>query len=407
MKTIMKTFTIISVASISMGALFKIMHYPGAGILLLVGFALLAFPVYPITIYQLRKTQTRKGIDYIFISSIIGGDFLIMSVLFKIMHYPGSNLFWLFGFFVFVVIVIPSIMIFKIVEKKAALELVSIVVGSISLIIALSGLCFNLLHWPSADILLIVGSVLLSLVWLPLYAYQEYKFKQNLRGSFIFVVTGLLIFNSLNLILALNVSRNVMEDFVQPAVTSNTAIALFEDYNTSLAEKILRNEISDSATIASVNFLTEETDKITGLIEATKAEIIMQCENINLNRAESMVDSYYNMQNTDEFEITHYLLFGNSGDGMGNRILQAILNYSEKISSLISSDTIESRFVANLLSQDVEGLNNYGEPFSWAEKKFGKNPAMVVLTTLSWIELNVLIAENSVLRSVSSVNSIK
>ena len=92
----MKNFTYLfglSTAIIAIvGALFKRMHWPGAGILLTVGIGLVLLVFLPLYFIMNHKEQTEKKNPVYAIVGFLTMATLLASALFKIQHWPGANM---------------------------------------------------------------------------------------------------------------------------------------------------------------------------------------------------------------------------------------------------------------------------------------------------------------------------
>jgi hypothetical protein len=90
----MKKFAYItgSIASISLisGAFFKIMHWPGASVLLLLGTLTLSMFFIPYFFFVNLKEQTDKKSKVIAAFGLVTALFLCAAALFKIFHWPGT-----------------------------------------------------------------------------------------------------------------------------------------------------------------------------------------------------------------------------------------------------------------------------------------------------------------------------
>lgn len=79
------------------GAIFKINHWPGANVLITVGLVLLAYMFFPMALvnsYKMHKDASQKPLYWaVFITSLI----TLTGMLFKIMHWPGAGILLLFG----------------------------------------------------------------------------------------------------------------------------------------------------------------------------------------------------------------------------------------------------------------------------------------------------------------------
>lgn len=92
----MKNFTYLfglSTAIIAiLGALFKKMHWPGAGILLTVGIGLVILVFLPLYFIVNQREQTEKKNPVYAIVGFITMAMMLASALFKIQHWPGANI---------------------------------------------------------------------------------------------------------------------------------------------------------------------------------------------------------------------------------------------------------------------------------------------------------------------------
>ena len=91
MKKTMKISGIAGTVMLGFASLFKIMHWPGAGILLVLGALTLAFIFMPSALGVLWKETHNSKRLLLYISAFLSGMFFIMGVLFKIQHWPGAG----------------------------------------------------------------------------------------------------------------------------------------------------------------------------------------------------------------------------------------------------------------------------------------------------------------------------
>ncbi|MGE0089036.1 MAG: hypothetical protein AB7S50_06115 [Bacteroidales bacterium] len=108
MKKVVIITGIIGAIFIAIGVLFKTMHWPGAAIAVLIG--ALALAIYALT-YMIEKLKTAgNGIEKTYIVFFgISGIIMCIGFLFKIMHWPGAGV-MLYTFFVtYTILVILAI----------------------------------------------------------------------------------------------------------------------------------------------------------------------------------------------------------------------------------------------------------------------------------------------------------
>jgi hypothetical protein len=118
------------------GALFKLMHWPGSAVLLTLGTFLLAVIYLPVfAMYNIRDTrkQGRKVNKALYITGVITGFFFLTGVLFKIMHWPGAGVALSFSVVFTVVVFIPVLVIHAIRDKENQLQNFSILIFILAL----------------------------------------------------------------------------------------------------------------------------------------------------------------------------------------------------------------------------------------------------------------------------------
>lgn len=130
----------ISVAALLFGSLFKIMHWPGASVLLLLGIATLSLLFLPLMLtLRLRETPTTRDKLVAGLGTMVG-ILLCLSTLFKIMHWPGAGALWITTSACSIFLFIPVYFFTGI--KKPELKLNTIVTSII--LVGATGLLFSL-----------------------------------------------------------------------------------------------------------------------------------------------------------------------------------------------------------------------------------------------------------------------
>jgi len=95
MKKTMITSGAISVAMLIAGSLFKILHWPGAGMMLVLGIGILSLIFLPLMfILRAREAPTSRDKLVTGLGTLVG-ILLCLSTLFKLMHWPGASILWL------------------------------------------------------------------------------------------------------------------------------------------------------------------------------------------------------------------------------------------------------------------------------------------------------------------------
>lgn len=123
------------------GSIFKIMHWPGAGILLVLGissFSLLFLPI----LFLLKSKELKSGNEkFILGLGVAMGALLCMASLFKVMHWPGANVMWMVALAISTLLLLPMYFLNGISnpEKKLNTIVTSfILIGVLGVLLALT-----------------------------------------------------------------------------------------------------------------------------------------------------------------------------------------------------------------------------------------------------------------------------
>jgi hypothetical protein len=107
MKKIMLLSGAISTAALSIGIIFKFMHWPGANALIVVGILLASFVFLPLTFtLRFKEKQNLRDKGIIVIGSL-SAILISLHVLFKIMHWPFANMLGTLSFFIVLLVFLP------------------------------------------------------------------------------------------------------------------------------------------------------------------------------------------------------------------------------------------------------------------------------------------------------------
>jgi len=112
-----------------------------------------------------------------YIIGFVGSLALTGGVTFKMLHMPGANELFIFGFLTLLLVFIPLFAInrYKVAILKTISERMKIILGVVSAIITgLSGV-FKLFHLQGADLLLVLGTFVFAFGFLPFYFFIMYK----------------------------------------------------------------------------------------------------------------------------------------------------------------------------------------------------------------------------------------
>ena len=147
---------------------------------------------------------------FIYISGIVSANLMLFGSLFKVLHMPGASILLLLSVFMFCFIFLPMALYNNYVnqdEKKSAwLYIVTFIVFFVCIL----GALFKIMHWPGASVFLVLGILSPFVLFLPVYLYQTRKPKSKSVKNNLAVMFGLTFLAVFNVFLAVNVSSNVL-----------------------------------------------------------------------------------------------------------------------------------------------------------------------------------------------------
>ena len=132
------------------------------------------------------------------VSGTISTALLSMGLIFKFMHWPGASLGILLGIGTLSLVFLPLMFLLKIKEKQDIKDKLTIGIGAFAGILISLGILFKIMHWPYANIMMTSSLTILLLVFLPFYFFSGIRnpeTKVNTIVSYILLISasGLLL----------------------------------------------------------------------------------------------------------------------------------------------------------------------------------------------------------------------
>lgn len=178
MKKTLKISGIIGLSAIAISSLMKIMHWPGASLLLIVGFAALLLAYLPALSLTLQKEKILKRKIHLSYVGMAAASILLLSLLFSIMHWPFGDYLritsWL-SMLVFLVMLFNNVMKS---EEDRVLNLSMLLFFAILFIINIAFFLFDIKN-PRISKLTIETNIEATI---KLYDHKSEKIYQQLDG---------------------------------------------------------------------------------------------------------------------------------------------------------------------------------------------------------------------------------
>ncbi len=176
-------------------------------------------------ILAMRKTMHITGIT--------SATLLLLGSIFKVQHWPGAGLMYVLGGVSLCLLFMPLFLAVRIKEKPGKLSTISNIAGILGGIAVCLGVLFKIMHWPWANILMNVGGILLIFFFLPLYIYSSIKTKQLKTSTLVPIIVAVAGFSLLFSLVKLRNSQNVTDAIIniQYTIYDDTESALKTNNN--------------------------------------------------------------------------------------------------------------------------------------------------------------------------------
>lgn len=163
----------------------------------------------------------------IYISGIVSVNLLLFGALFKIMHWSGAGIMLTLAIVFFVFWFVPTALInnYRSLEKpqNPALHIIVFIVC----LLDFTGALFKLMHWPGAGIMMIVGILAPFVLFLPAYMIRFNKQNQKPDTNFFAVMFLFVYIAVIGVFLALRISKEVIDyGIITEENTQNTYLSL-------------------------------------------------------------------------------------------------------------------------------------------------------------------------------------
>ncbi|MFT4602867.1 MAG: hypothetical protein ACI857_003054 [Arenicella sp.] len=109
------------------------------------------------------------------ISGIISIILFIVGIIFKTMHWPGASVMILLGLVFFSLVFIPLNIVLKFQDDKEKKNRIIMTLGLITASVASIGVLFKIMHWPAAGILLFSSLLVFMVIFIPIYFIIKFK----------------------------------------------------------------------------------------------------------------------------------------------------------------------------------------------------------------------------------------
>ena len=342
MKKTMKISAIAGTIMLGFAALFKIMHWPGAGIILTLGAFILAFVFMPSALTVLwKETHSRKRL-FFYISAFTASMLFILGVVAKVQHWPLAGLILLLAALSMILAFIPALLAGKLKEEEnPARRLVSIL-GAAGISFFVLGILCKIEHWPLASLLLICGVVITFLLFVPWHTVISWKSEKNVSSEFIFIIIGSVAIVIPGLLLNLSLQRNYEAGYYRQVSEQQALLSYRLTENQSFTAAV-----TDTAKTPVLQEINAATADVISFINEIEAELVAAAEGtrgspavINRQSEEASEGQAIRLEMLQKpFSTVAFTEFLDDASGYRTELETRLRAYSDYLSDLVPGNT--------------------------------------------------------------------
>jgi serine phosphatase RsbU (regulator of sigma subunit) len=326
----------------------------------------------------------------------------LLGQLFKVLHYPGAGLLLMLSTIVFTLFYLPFYVLEVWKEKRGFTAKAILLMQNLVLFIFSLGFLFKNLHLPGSGLLYIVNHVIVLTVVAPYAIYHILKaLRHSTKQPYNYLVLVYFFTLCLGALFNSN-SGKVNVRSIVPQVTQKERLL----ETTSSRNKALYFEIENGnlgsfefGTLQKLKELKSLTDSCLSTIKGTQRHLIAQSENISESAADTLKAAQLTAKNN--VDVSNAILFGKAYNSSASaysakKIKTAINGFHDSIMQLVANS---SRV---LISKSVNlSTENYTEPesgeiMSWEQISFQDQALIYIVQNLLNLQYEVRNAEYQV-----------
>lgn len=291
---------------------------------------------------------------------------IVLGAIFRFQHWPGANVMLLLGVILFSFVFLPIMFTLKLRESKERRDKLVLFVGCSVAILFIIGSLFKLLHWPGANVLLGSAAVCLFFVFVPMYLFTGLR---NADTKVNTIVNTVLIIAGSGLLMSLSTNRIIPQGAIEGMRNSNIRIM----------EKIKKVEQQNTLAYndslpTDIKYYLTESKLAKEYVQRMKTNLIMAVEHVDGEKA-AVMDAK-DVINLDNQTIAIYYMLGPDLTGKDGNLK----NLQEKLSFLQDK----------LLKLKDADKNNWELNVNVTEKDFKYVPAGAAINQFAEIEYEIV-----------------
>ncbi len=330
---------------------------------------------------------------FMYILGMVAPAMLITGTIFKIQHWPGSGILLVISLFLLGAIYLPVFVMVKIRDTRKAGKKVNMpmyVIGLAAGMIFIAGAMFKIQHWPGAGIMIMLSGFVTLFVFIPILVVQAIYSKENQVQNFTILIFVLCFLAITFMMYALRVTQDVLHVFTLVAEDHVLSTQVIEARNRGFID-MLEASPGDSALVLKAKEIQSRTDVLDHFIKDLIVDIVLRSDTENQGAVDMDGNiAYHRIENKDQLYSVKVGIFGDGEiPGKGEELLRRINEYREFLRR--NADPALSRMIDEILDTGLR----FQTP--WLEYCFESAPMIGAVDVLTQLQSDIRVAEGQVL----------
>ena len=302
--------------------------------------------------------------------------------IFKVNHLAGAGIMISVSIALFSLVFCPMALVsaYRAEGKHAFIY----VIGGITIAINFVAALFKIMHWRYAGIMLTIGIIIPFILFLPAYlVYQGKKGVRNIK-NLILVLFLLVYIAAMDAMMAVNVSKAVIDDTMLVNDHYTLLIAYYQESTQDHLSDL------DSADLTTGRMLAEKTDQLVAEINQLKEALVMEVskDNDKAVSKESGVNIYKVIGKDNRNVSTQVMIVGDRALDLK----QSIDEYKDFLNEITENQQVD--FIDKYL--DTDDFEWEGNRYSWEEIHFEGAILVWAINHLTSLEFRVRMVEDEI-----------
>jgi GldL N-terminal domain len=195
-----------------------------------------------------KKFQKMKNTSYLI--GLSGSILTLIGAFFKMMHWPGASVVLLLGFLLVTFVFLPFYFVLSYKEQTEKPKLIFPIIGYLTLTFILIGAIFKIMHWPGANIIIVISLGIVIVGFVPLYTVQIFKKTSGRKTNIAYIVMLMIGISIIVILSRVNISKYAIDGLTESTIQNIESV------------DNLNNEIHNIIEIKGDTLITPEVRKV-------------------------------------------------------------------------------------------------------------------------------------------------